>query len=184
MTSPISFYESVFQLCKETALWPERERGALLLAGVMRWFAVLRGHEEEADYWAAAGLLYPMEEASPPSVAALRRAGADDRFLTAIDAREFLTTADEFTVLLVTLSHLTRLIDAIAAARPRHSVKGLKVSAVQKKFRDWHFVPEVSRALIRDGARHLKWEIGDLTSKTIKAILTGEEMSGKTARTA
>ncbi len=63
-------------------------------------------------------------------------------------------------------------------------MKGLKVSAVQKKFRDWHFVPQCSRALIREGARQLRWEIGDLTSKTIKAILAGEEEGGEAARIA
>ncbi len=184
MCSSTAFYESVFRLFRETAPSPERERDALLLAGVMRWFAVFRGHEAEAGYWAAAGLLYSVEDALLPGAEALRSAGADDRFLAALAARELPTNADEFTILLLTLSHLSLLIGAIAATRPRRSVKGLKVSAVQKKFRDWHFAPRCSRALIREGARQLKWEIGDLTSKTIKAILAGEEESGETARIA
>ncbi len=184
MCPSAAFYDAVFQLFRGTGPSPERERDALLLASVMRWFAVFRGHEEEAGVWAAAGLLYPAESGALPDAGALRSAGADDRFLAALDARDFPADADECTALLITLSHLVTLIDAIAATRPRHSVKGLKVSAVQKKFRDGHFAPQCSRTLIREGARQLKWEIGDLTSKTIKAILAGEEEGQVTARIA
>ena len=70
---------------------------------------------------------------------------------------------------------MTALIAAIAATRPRQSVKGLKVSAVQKKFLDPHFAPESSRRQIQEGVRALHWEIGDFTSKTLKAVLAAED---------
>ena len=70
---------------------------------------------------------------------------------------------------------LSALILAVAANRPKGSVRDLKVSAVQKKFRDMRFAPESNRMTIMQGARRMRWEIGDLTSKTIKAIRTYEE---------
>ena len=171
-----SLYESLRHWLQGVPFPPETMRRACLLADVMRWFARLRGHESEAAYWAAAGLLHRAGEAAPlPDAKALRSMGADDRFLAAVTARDIPEKAGELPALLVTLGHLTALIDAIAATRPRRSVKGLKVAAVQKKFRDLRFAPQSARPLIRQGARHLKWEIGDLTSKTIKAMEAAEE---------
>ena len=91
------------------------------------------------------------------------------------DAQAPLTQEDEFSCLLVTLDHLSALILAVAANRPKGSVRDLKVSAVQKKFRDTRFAPECNRMTIMQGARRMRWEIGDLTSKTIKAIRAYEE---------
>ena len=170
------FYAAVLELFRAAAPKPEDFRRALLLSEVMRRFAGLLGHEGEADIWAAAGLLRHADAADAPliSSSALKKAGADETFLRTVAATEPVTQ-DDFTTLLVTLDHLVALILTIAATRPRQSVKGLKVSAVQKKFLDPRFAPQSSRRHIQDGVRALHWEIGDFTSKTLKAILTSED---------
>ena len=176
-TSPPGFYAAVRELFRSAGLDPARRRRALLLSEVMRRFAALCGQENNADYWAAAGLLHHPDTPDTPFVPLeqLKHAGASPSFLRAIARTAPTVEADHFEILLVTLAHLTALITAIAATRPRQSVKGLKVSAVQKKFLDPHFAPESSRRQIQEGVRALHWEIGDFTSKTLKAILAAED---------
>ena len=177
MSMPQGFYAAALALVRAAMPEPQPFRHALLLSAVMRRFATLRGHESEADTWAAAGLLRHMAAPKAPvvSFAALKKAGADEAFLNAITCAQPRQMADNFEILLVTLDHLVALILAIAATRPRQSVKGLKVSAVQKKFLDPRFAPRSSRRQIQDGVRALHVEIGDFTSKTLKAILAAEE---------
>lgn len=177
VSMPQGFYTAALALVRTAAPEPQHFRHALLLSEVMRRFAALRGHEGEADTWAAAGLLRYMAAPKSPlvSIAALKKAGADEPFLKAVTQAEPVTEEDSFATLLVTLDHLVALILAIAATRPRQSVKGLKVSAVQKKFLDTRFAPQSSRRQIQDGVRALRVEIGDFTSKTLKAILAAEE---------
>jgi len=176
-TSPPGFYAAVRELFRSAGLDPGRRRRALLLSEVMRRFAALCGQENNADYWAAAGLLHHPDTPDTPFVPLeqLKHAGASPSFLRAIARTAPTVEADHFEILLVTLAHLTALIAAIAATRPRQSVKGLKVSAVQKKFLDPHFAPESSRRQIQEGVRALHWEIGDFTSKTLKAVLAAED---------
>ena len=179
-------YEKIYGLSSSVLSAPEDWRHALTLAGVMRWFAEFRGFAAMADVWAAAGLA--------------RRAGIDGKTLCQAgldedvarlvrrenvadaDAQAPLTAEEQLGCLVVTLDHLSALVVAAAATRPKGSVKDMKVSAVQKKFKDKKFAPEVSRMTILQGARRMRWEIGDLTSKTIKAVLSCEEEVRDAAR--
>lgn len=171
-----SLYEKLVPFVKDADGAGENFRRSLLLAGVMRWFANFRKHEDKADEWAAAGLIRRFGKAADAS--SLKAAGIREPIIRAIksssvadaDAQSPLTADEEMGCLLVTLDNLTALIGEIALTRPKKSVNGLKVSAVQKKFKDRAFVPECSRLAVIQGARRLRWEIGDLTSKTIKAI--------------
>ena len=177
MSTSQGFYTAVLELFRAASPEPTHFHRALLLAEVMRRFAGLLGHEGEADTWAAAGLLrHPNAlDTLLVSAPALKKIGADEAFLRAITATEPALQEDDFTTLLVTLDHLVTLILTVAVTRPRQSVKGLKVSAVQKKFLDPHFAPQSNRRHIQNGVRALHWEIGDFTSKTLKAILASED---------
>lgn len=177
MSAPPEFYHAMHALLRSARPAPERYRQALLLSGVMRQFAIFCDRAAEADYWAAAGLLYGPEEGASPLVPLerIKAAGADPAFLAAISRQAPVSEEDSFATLLVTLAHLTTLISAIAATRPRHSVEGLKVSAVQKKFLDHRFSPSSNRNQIKSGVRALHWEIGNFTSKTLKAIRACED---------
>lgn len=178
MSNPKEFYAAALALVQGASPDPAYLRRALLLSEVMRRFAAFLGHEAEAETYAAAGLLRPMCAGSTPllSAAALKKIGAAERLLRAVTAPEAdATERDDFATLLVTLDHLVALILAIALTRPQQSVKGLKVSAVQKKFLEPRFAPQSSRRQIQAGVRALHFEIGDFTSKTLKAILASEE---------
>ncbi len=172
-------YETICTLYREGKPAPDALRRALLLAGVMRWFAEFRGFGAAADVWATAGLI----RGAGLDGEALRSAGVSDELIRLAgsekvadaDAQAPLTEEDQLGCLLVTLDHLSHLVVASAASRPKGSVKDMKVSAVQKKFRDSKFLPEINRMAILQGARRMRWEIGDLTSKTIKAVFSCEE---------
>ena len=157
-----------------------------MLAGVMRWFAEFRGFGDDGLVWAAAG----MARRSGVPNDALRAAGMDEETIRLVrrervadsDAQAPLTQEAQLGCLVVTLDHLSALVVASAATRPKGSVKDMKVSAVQKKFKDFKFAPEVDRMTILQGARRMRWEIGDLTSKTIKAVLACEEKVREAAK--
>lgn len=152
---------------------------SLRLAVVMRSFAVLRGHEELADGWASAGLFYHPDADSPIPVDELRKAGANDGYLqlltlTKAPAMAVTPTASqELSCLLTVLDPLMRIITELIHTK-YSDPKSIKVSAVQKIFSDKKMLPQVSRQQILDGTHALHWEIGDFTSKTLKAVCKNE----------
>ena len=75
--------------------------------------------------------------------------------------------------MMVTAAPLVHLISETMRVQ-NTAPKNLKVSAIQKRFMDKTFLPSVDRQLIRDGAKQLHWEIGNLTSKAISAIRENE----------
>ena len=172
-------YGKIYDMVQTALPEPEEWRHAMMLACVMRWFAEFRGFSEAADLWAAAGLA----RRSGLDGKTLCKAGMDEDVVRLVlrenvadaDAQAPLTAEAQLGCLVVTLDHLSALVVASAANRPKGSVKDMKVSAVQKKFKDSKFAPEVNRMTILQGARRMRWEIGDLTSKTIKAVLACEE---------
>ena len=176
---PSVVYEKIYDMAQAALPEPEDWKHALTLAGVMRWFAEFRGFSEAANLWAAAGLA----RRAGLDGEALCKAGMDEDVARLVnretvadaDAQAPLTQEAQLGCLVVTLDHLSALVVASAAKRPKGSVKDMKVSAVQKKFKDSKFQPEISRMTILQGARRMRWEIGDLTSKTIKAVLACEE---------
>ena len=179
-------YGKIYDMVQTALPEPEEWRHALMLACVMRWFAEFRGFSEAADLWAAAGLA----RRSGLDGKTLCKAGMDEDVVRLVlqenvadaDAQAPLTAEAQLGCLVVTLDHLSALVVASAANRPKGSVKDMKVSAVQKKFKDSKFAPEVNRMTILQGARRMRWEIGDLTSKTIKAVLACEEEVRETGR--
>ncbi|MBQ8699901.1 MAG: hypothetical protein IJ812_01425 [Schwartzia sp.] len=186
MSFSVASYESIRALCRESVPAPDDWQRTILFAGVMRWFAEFRGFADAADAWAAAG----MARRAHVESRALGAAGMDENLIRLVrrekvadaDAQAPLTPEEQLACLLVTLDHLSALVVAAAATRPKGSVKDMKVSAVQKKFKDSKFAPEVSRMTILQGARRMRWEIGDLTSKTIKAVLASEEEAREATR--
>lgn len=179
-------YEKIYDLAQAALPAPEDWRRALTLAGVMRWFAEFRGFSSSADQWAAVGLA----RRAGLDGNALCKAGMDEDVVRLVnrktvadaDAQAPLMQEEQLGCLVVTLDHLSALVVASAATRPKGSVKDMKVSAVQKKFKDFKFAPGVDRMTILQGARRMRWEIGDLTSKTIKAVLACEEEVREAAR--
>ena len=148
---------------------------ALHLSYVMRAFAGIRGHDELADGWASAGLLYHPYSEGILSSDALRKAGANEGFFHLLPLKELPampsspTVSQELACLLPTAAALVLLITETMHAQ-NTAPKDLKVSAIQKRFSDKSFKPEINRKLIKNGSQQLHWEIGNFTSKAIAAI--------------
>ena len=195
MTASITV-DSARNLLRDAASSSAALHSALMLGCIMREFAVMRGYEDSADIWEAAGLLHFLARQSSTPMKKYIETGADEEFLDIISEGEVdmtgvvirkkgqprkslpapkkLTQEDELRTCLVVLDHLMTLIETMTADRPKRSVKGIKVSAVKKKFEDRRFNSAVSRSTILDGAKKLSIEIGILTSKTLHAMEENE----------
>jgi len=172
-------YNEAINIFKNISLPAETKAFALQLSHVMRSFALLRGREELSEGWAAAGLLYAACSEGPLPYDELKNTGANEGFLSLLKLKnippmaEPPTASQELGAVLVTAAPLVHLISETMRVQ-NTAPKNLKVSAIQKRFMDKTFLPSVDRQLIRDGAKQLHWEIGNLTSKAISAIRENE----------
>jgi len=172
-------YNEAINIFKNISLPAETKAFALQLSHVMRSFALLRGREELSEGWAAAGLLYAACSEGTLPYDELKNTGANEGFLSLLKLKnippmaETPTASQELGAVLVTAAPLVHLISETMRVQ-NTAPKNLKVSAIQKRFMDKTFLPSVDRQLIRDGAKHLHWEIGNLTSKAISAIRENE----------
>lgn len=184
-TSNIS-REAAWELLRQYNKEPFHLQHALTLEGVMRWFANSRGFEDEADYWAIVGLLHDIDFELYPdqhckkAPELLKAAGVGDDMIHSICSHGYGICSDiepehEMEKILFAVDEFTGLIGAVALMHPSKSVKDMKVSSVKKKFKDKHFAAGCSRTVIAEGVHNLKWEIGDFTSKTIKAMQSCED---------
>jgi predicted hydrolase (HD superfamily) len=159
---------------------------ALTVEGVMRWYADALGYGEDADFWAAVGLLhdidfelYPQEHCRrAPEM--LREAGVSEAAIHAVCSHGYGLCCDvkpEHTMekVLFAADELTGLLGAAALMRPSKSVTDMETSSVKKKFKDKKFAAGCSRDVIAQGAQALGWELDELFTKTILAMRTCEE---------
>ena len=154
---------------------------ALMVEGVMRWYAVELGFGEEADFWATAGLLHDIDFEMYPeqhcvkAPELLAEAGVGERMIHAIVSHGYGLCADVkpehmMEKVLFATDELTGLIGAAALMRPSKSVMDMETSSVKKKFKDKAFAAGCSRDVIRQGAEMLGWDLNDLFEKTILAM--------------
>ncbi len=158
-------------------------RHALILEGVMRWFAEQEGFGGEADFWATVGLLHDIdfelwpEEHCVKCRELLSDAGLPEIFIRAVVSHGWGIVSDvrpEHTMekILYATDELTGLIGATALMRPSKSVQDMELSSVRKKFKTPAFAAGCSREIIANGAELLGWSLDDLISKTILAMRT------------
>ena len=175
MLATFPSYTDALKIFHDSAPSEELKIRALHLSYVMRAFAGIRGHEELADGWAAAGLLYHPTAEGILSTEAVKKAGANEGFFHLLSLKEIPvmpsspTVSQELACLLPTTAALVLLVTETIRAQ-NTSPKDLKVSAIQKRFSNKAFMPEINRQLIRNGTQQLHWEIGNFTSKAIAAI--------------
>jgi glutamyl-tRNA reductase len=161
-------------------------RHALILEGVMRWFAVELGYAEDQDFWALAGLLhdvdferFPQEHCrKAPEI--LRPAGAGEALIHAVCSHGYGLTAEvrpehEMEKVLYAVDELTGLIGAAALMRPSKSVQDMEVKSLKKKYKTINFAAGCSREVIENGAAMLGWELEVLMEKTLLAMRACEE---------
>jgi predicted hydrolase (HD superfamily) len=158
---------------------------ALILEGVMKWYAEALGYSDEKDYWGIVGLLHDIdferfpEEHCLKAPEMLRKAGVGEDVIHAVCSHGYGLTVDiapehEMEKVLYAVDELTGLIGAVALMRPSRSVQDLELKSVRKKYKSAGFAAGCSRPVIEKGAAMLGWELDALIEKTILAMRSCE----------
>ena len=177
--------EAALQLLQTYNREPFHLLHALTVEGVMRWYAEHLGYEDEADFWAMAGLLHDIEcerwpeEHCKKAPELLRQGGVDEAMIHAVCSHGYCLCSDvvpehQMEKVLFACDELTGLIGAAVRMRPSKSAQDLEVSSLKKKFKDKKFAAGCSRDVIRQGAEMLGWELDELIEKTILAMRSCE----------
>ena len=156
------------------------------MEGTLRWYAHELGYGEDADFWAAVGLLHDVDFGSWPEQHCLKapellaEIGCSEEFIHAVCSHGYGICCDvepvhEMEKVLFAADELTGLIGAAARMRPSKSCQDMEVSSLKKKFKDKKFAAGCSRDVIRTGAERLGWELDALMEKTILAMRSCED---------
>lgn len=159
---------------------------ALTLEGVMRWFAIDQGFENEQDFWAIAGLVHDVdfemwpEEHCKKAYELLKEAGATEELIHAVQSHGTgicinVSTEHHMEKVMYAVDELTGLAGAAALMRPSKSVQDMELKSLKKKFKDKAFAAGCSRDVITKGAQELGWELDTLLQKTLEAMRDCEE---------
>lgn len=160
---------------------------ALVVEGVMRYFARELGYADEEDFWGIVGLLHDLDFEQFPEQHCIkeqeimRERGIDERIIHATASHGYELTVDiqpehEMEKVLYAVDELTGLIGAVALMRPSKSVSDLEVKSVRKKYKNANFAAGCSREVIERGADMLGWELSDLIQRTILAMRSCEDI--------
>lgn len=162
---------------------------ARVVEGVMKYFAVQLGYEQEAEFWGIVGLLHDLDFGKYPeqhcvkSQEIMREREIDERIVHATASHGYGITVDikpehQMEKVLYAVDELTGLIGAVAIMRPSKSTMDLELSSVKKKFKTPKFAAGCSREVIENGAHMLGWELDELLQRTIEALREVEQTTG------
>lgn len=177
--------EQAWTLLREYNQEPFHLQHALTVEAVMRWFANELGYGADADFWALCGLLHDVDFERYPdqhctkAAEILPAAGASDALTHAVCCHGYglcsnVEPEHEMEKVLFATDELTGLIGAAAKMRPSKSCTDMELSSLKKKFKDKKFAAGCSRAVIRQGAEMLGWELDTLLDKTLQAMRATE----------
>ena len=183
--------EQALALLKTYNKEPFHIQHALTVEGVMRWYAQELGYGEDADFWAAVGLLHDVdfekwpEEHCQKAPELLREAGCGEDIIHAVCSHGYGLCCDvapehEMEKVLFAADELTGLIGAAALMRPSRSCQDMELKSLKKKYKDKKFAAGCSRDVIAQGAERLGWELDMLLERTLEAMRSCE---GQVART-
>ena len=158
---------------------------ALTVKGVMRWYANDLGYGDEADYWAAIGLLHDIDfelypdEHCKKAPELLAEGGVDEAVIRSVCSHGYGLCSDIkpehlMEKVLFASDELTGLIGAAALMRPSKSVQDMELKSLKKKYKDKKFAAGCSREVIAQGAEMLGWELDTLLEKTLEAMRSCE----------
>ncbi len=161
---------------------------ALIVEGVMRYFAKKLGYEEAEDFWGIVGLLHDLDFELYPDQHCIkqqeimREKGIAPEIIRATASHGYALTVDiepqhEMEKVLYAVDELTGLIGAVALMRPSKSVSDLELKSVKKKYKTANFAAGCSREVIERGASMLGWELDYLIEQTILAMRECENNS-------
>ena len=154
---------------------------ALIVEGVMRWYAEQLGYGEDVDFWGLAGLLHDIdfelypEEHCIKAPELLRAGGASEELIHAVCSHGYGLTVDiapehEMEKVLFAADELTGLIGAVVLMLPSRDIADLQLKSLKKKFKDKKFAAGCSRDVILRGAELLGWDLEKLQQDTISAM--------------
>ncbi len=162
---------------------------ARVVEGVMKYFAVKLGYEQDAEFWGIVGLLHDLDFGKYPEQHCIkcqeimRERAIDERIIHATASHGYGITVDikpehQMEKVLYAVDELTGLIGAVAIMRPSKSTMDLELSSVKKKFKTPKFAAGCSRDVIENGANMLGWELDELLQRTIEALRDVEQTTG------
>ena len=177
--------EQALALLRQYNKEPFHIQHALTVEGVMRWYANELGHADEADYWAAVGLLHDIDFELYPdqhckkAPELLAGGGVGEDMIHAICSHGYGICCDvepqeEMEKVLFAADELTGLIWSAALMRPSRSVQDMELKSLKKKYKDKKFAAGCSRDVIQTGAERLGWELDTLLERTILAMRSCE----------
>lgn len=164
---------------------PFHLKHALIVEGVMKYFAEQLGYSDEAEFWGIVGLLHDLDFGMYPEQHCIKQEeimrdrGIDERIIHATVSHGYGLTVEvkpehEMEKVLFAVDELTGLIGAAALMRPSQSVQDMELKSVKKKYKTPNFAAGCSRQVIEQGAEMLGWELDDLIERTILAMRTCE----------
>lgn len=173
--------EEAMTLLEEYNSDPFHIKHALIVEGVMKYFARKLGYGDEEEFWGLVGLLHDLDFEKYPEQHCIkgqelmREHGLDERIVRATASHGYGITVDikpehEMEKVLYATDELTGLIGAVAIMRPSKSVDDLELKSVKKKYKNAKFAAGCSREVIEKGAEMLGWTLDDLISDTIIAM--------------
>ena len=173
--------EEAMTLLEEYNSDPFHIKHALIVEGVMKYFARKLGYGDEEKFWGLVGLLHDLDFEKYPEQHCIkgqelmRERGLDERIVRATASHGYGITVDikpehEMEKVLYATDELTGLIGAVAIMRPSKSVDDLELKSVKKKYKNAKFAAGCSREVIETGAEMLGWTLDDLISDTIIAM--------------
>ena len=134
--------EDAFALLQEYNTEPFHIKHALIVEGVMRYFAKELGYSAEESLWGTVGLLHDLDFEQYPQQHCikvqeiLRERGVEEQIIRAIASHGYALTVDikpehEMEKVLYAVDELTGLIGAVALMRPSKSVSDLELKSVK-----------------------------------------------------
>lgn len=183
--------QAALELLKEYNKEDFHLKHALIVEGVMRYFARELGYGDQEDFWGIVGLLHDLDFEQFPEQHCIkqqeimRERGIDQRIIRATASHGYGLMVDikpehQMEKVLYAIDELTGLIGAVALIRPSKSVRDLELKSVKKKYKTANFAAGCSRDVIERGARMLGWELDDLIQKTILAMRATEQTAENT----
>ena len=179
MSSKVPTREEAYQLLTEYNKSDSLIKHALAVEGVMRYFARMRGEDEEK--WGVIGLVHDLdyeqfpEEHCHKSEEILKQKGWPEEYIRAVVSHGWGLCSEvepqtELEKVLYAIDELTGLVVTTALVRPSKSVMDVKVKSVKKKWKDKRFAAGVDRSIIEKGAQMLGMELTDLIADTLAGM--------------
>ena len=173
--------EQALQIVQEYNVEDFHRSHALIVAGVMEWFAE-QYDPDNTEFWYIVGLIHDIDFELFPDEHCVK--GEELLLSHDVDAtliRSAMSHGWQMTntpyqpeqvmeKVLYAVDELTGLIGAVAIMRPSGSVDDLEVKSLKKKYKQPSFAAGVSRECIKTGAEMLGWELDDLMEQTISAM--------------